>query len=122
MKPDIVDFIGFLVGFLLWERAQILQGITACKTKAQCLTSLLRRNNHHDFHVNQPWSHTVNYATPSVQSEPPLRGSMPIDINREDAVDFWVSEWGCSEFELRVAVAQVGPVAADVGAALGRSV
>lgn len=64
----------------------------------------------------------MHIAAPSKISNLPLRSSLPIDINRHEAVDFWVSEWGCSEYELRVAVAQVGPVAADVGAALGRTV
>ena len=45
--------------------------------------------------------------------------AQPIDINRESAVNYWVDKLGCSEFELRVAVAEVGPFAGDVGNRLG---
>ena len=44
----------------------------------------------------------------------------PIDINQEDSVSYWSSALGCSEFDLRVAVAEVGPAASDVGNELGR--
>lgn len=44
----------------------------------------------------------------------------PIDINEEDSVSYWSSALGCSEFDLRVAVAEVGPAASDVGNELGK--
>ena len=44
----------------------------------------------------------------------------PIDINEEDSVSYWSSALGCSEFDLRVAVAEVGPAARDVGNELGK--
>ena len=44
----------------------------------------------------------------------------PIDINEEDSVTYWSSALGCSEFDLRVAVAEVGPAARDVGNELGK--
>lgn len=44
----------------------------------------------------------------------------PIDINQEDSVSYWSSALGCSEFDLRVAVAEVGPAASDVGNELGK--
>lgn len=44
----------------------------------------------------------------------------PIDINHQDSVNYWSSALGCSEFDLRVAVAEVGPAARDVGNELGR--
>ena len=44
----------------------------------------------------------------------------PIDINEEDSVSYWSSALGCSEFDLRVAVAEVGPSARDVGNELGK--
>ena len=44
----------------------------------------------------------------------------PIDINQEASVSYWSSALGCSEFDLRVAVAEVGPAASDVGNELGK--
>ena len=44
----------------------------------------------------------------------------PIDINEEDSVSYWSSALGCSEFDLRVAVAEVGSAARDVGNELGK--
>jgi len=46
----------------------------------------------------------------------------PIDITQEDSVNYWSSTLGCSEFDLRVAVAEVGPAASDVGNKLGKPV
>ena len=46
----------------------------------------------------------------------------PIDINQEDSVSYWSSALGCSEFDLRVAVAEVGPAARDVGNELGKPI
>lgn len=45
-----------------------------------------------------------------------------ININEESSVNYWIAALGCSEFELRVAVAEVGPGAKDVGTELGRAV
>lgn len=44
----------------------------------------------------------------------------PINVNEEDSVSYWSSALGCSEFDLRVAVAEVGPAASDVGNKLGK--
>lgn len=44
-----------------------------------------------------------------------------IDITRDSSVNFWTQKLDCSEFELRVAVAEVGDVASDVGTRLGRA-
>ena len=59
---------------------------------------------------------------PAPQELPQLAGSgaEPIDINREESVNYWSSALGCSEWELRVAVAEVGPAVRDVGNELGR--
>ncbi|HQS32331.1 DUF3606 domain-containing protein [Polaromonas sp.] len=59
---------------------------------------------------------------PAPQELPQLAGSVnePIDINREESVNYWSSALGCSEWELRVAVAEVGPASKDVGSELGR--
>ena len=46
--------------------------------------------------------------------------NQPIDINEESSVNYWVNTLHCSELELRVAVAEVGPMVSDVGEQLGR--
>lgn len=45
----------------------------------------------------------------------------PIDINKEASLNYWVAALACSELELRVAVAEVGPAAKDVSNELGRT-
>jgi hypothetical protein len=45
----------------------------------------------------------------------------PIDITREASLNYWVAALACSELELRVAVAEVGPAAKDVSNELGRT-
>jgi hypothetical protein len=52
-------------------------------------------------------------ATASLKNE-------PIDINKESSLNYWVAALACSELELRVAVAEVGPAAKDVSNELGR--
>jgi hypothetical protein len=59
---------------------------------------------------------------------PPLRPAglhaltnEPININEDASVDYWVAALECSELELRVAVAEVGPVARDVCNELGKA-
>ena len=42
-----------------------------------------------------------------------------ININEESSVNYWVAALRCSELELRMAVAQVGTGARDVGCELG---
>ena len=44
----------------------------------------------------------------------------PIDVNQEASLNYWVSALDCSELELRVAVAEVGPAVKDVSDELGR--
>jgi Protein of unknown function (DUF3606) len=60
---------------------------------------------------------------------PPLRPAglhaltnEPININEDASVDYWVAALECSELELRVAIAEVGPVARDVCSELGKAV
>jgi len=47
--------------------------------------------------------------------------NQPIDINQEASLNYWVAALDCSELELRVAVAEVGPAAKDVSNTLGRT-
>jgi hypothetical protein len=44
----------------------------------------------------------------------------PINVNEEASLNYWVSALECSELELRVAVAEVGPAVQDVSNELGR--
>lgn len=67
-----------------------------------------------------PGRKTVNLPLPHGLPQIAGSGNEPIDINREDSVNYWSSALGCSEFELRVAVAEVGPAVKDVGSELGR--
>ena len=46
----------------------------------------------------------------------------PININEPASVDYWLTALRCSELELRMAVAEVGTGARDVGTELGRAV
>ncbi len=57
---------------------------------------------------------------PSAAQAPQVLASQPININEESSVNYWVKTLHCSELELRVAVAEVGPMVGDVGDRLGR--
>lgn len=46
----------------------------------------------------------------------------PININEDASINYWVAALKCSELELRMAVAEVGTGARDVGTELGRAV
>lgn len=46
--------------------------------------------------------------------------NQPINVNEEASLNYWVSALECSELELRVAVAEVGPSVKDVSNELGR--
>ena len=46
--------------------------------------------------------------------------NQPINVNEEASLNYWVSALDCSELELRVAVAEVGPAVKDVSNELGR--
>ena len=46
----------------------------------------------------------------------------PININEPASVNYWLAALRCSELELRMAVAEVGTGARDVGTELGRAV
>ena len=46
--------------------------------------------------------------------------NQPINVNEEASLNYWVSALDCSELELRVAVAEVGPYVKDVSDELGR--
>jgi Protein of unknown function (DUF3606) len=61
----------------------------------------------------------VSQPVPLEALPPETLGRQPIDINQPDAVNYWSSALGCSEFDLRMAVAEVGPAARDVGNELG---
>lgn len=62
--------------------------------------------------------------TPLSEQQPDLHAlkNEPININEEASVNFWVAALGCSEAALRLAVAEVGPAAQDVGNELGVAV
>ena len=57
---------------------------------------------------------------PTTASASPMLANQPININEESSVNYWVNTLHCSELELRVAVAEVGPMVGDVGDQLGR--
>jgi Protein of unknown function (DUF3606) len=48
--------------------------------------------------------------------------SETININEDACVNHWLAALECSELQLRLAVAEVGPVAKDVANELGRIV
>jgi Protein of unknown function (DUF3606) len=62
----------------------------------------------------------VPYTVPLEALPREALARQPIDINHEESVNYWSSALGCSEFDLRVAVAEVGPAASDVGNELGK--
>ena len=45
-----------------------------------------------------------------------------ININEPASINYWLTALRCSELELRMAVAEVGTGARDVGTELGRAV
>lgn len=59
--------------------------------------------------------------SPSFAPNSPALSNEPININEAASVSYWLSALRCSELELRMAVAQVGPGAQDVGTQLGRA-
>ena len=65
----------------------------------------------------------MNPAPPSPALNPAasqvLRNDQ-ININEEASLNYWVNALECSELQLRVAVAEVGPAVRDVGNELGR--
>ena len=61
---------------------------------------------------------TLSRSAPDVH--PLLNES--ININEDASINYWVAALRCSELELRMAVAQVGTGARDVGTELGRAV
>ncbi len=63
----------------------------------------------------------MSYATPELLNANQALNSQPIDVNKESSVSFWTQRLGCSELELRVAVAEVGDLAVDVGNKLGKA-
>lgn len=66
----------------------------------------------------------ASLSKPLREQQPGLRAlkNEPININEEASVNFWVAALGCSEAALRLAVAEVGPAAQDVGNELGVAV
>jgi Protein of unknown function (DUF3606) len=63
---------------------------------------------------------TVTHALPIDALPPETLARQPIDITHQDSVNYWSSALGCSEFDLRMAVAEVGPTPKDVGNELGK--
>ena len=43
-----------------------------------------------------------------------------IDINEATSLNYWIQALDCSEFSLRMTVANVGPGVKEVGTALGK--
>ena len=74
-----------------------------------------------DRRFDQP-PHLENGVTSGISPLPQAEGmaTQPININEDDSVNYWVKALGCSELELRVAVAEVGSIAGDVGSQLGK--
>lgn len=62
----------------------------------------------------------MTLAFNSDSSAPEAFQSEFININEEASLNYWVTALECSELQLRVAVAEVGPEASEVGDALGR--
>jgi hypothetical protein len=60
--------------------------------------------------------------SPSLASDVHALSNEPININEPTSVNYWVTTLRCSELELRMAVAEVGTGARDVGTELGRAV
>lgn len=58
-------------------------------------------------------------AAAAADADAPLN-NQPINVNEEASLNYWVSALDCSELELRVAVAEVGPSVKDVSNELGR--
>jgi hypothetical protein len=62
----------------------------------------------------------MTLASNSDSAAPEAFQSEFININEEESLNYWVTALECSELQLRVAVAEVGPEASEVGDALGR--
>ena len=72
---------------------------------------------------------SINPEKPGMQTSPLSDSSVfhcfsgeSININEDASVSYWTAALGCSEYELRVAVSEVGTAAIDVGTELGRGV
>jgi hypothetical protein len=57
---------------------------------------------------------------PAADATQSTLNNQPINVNEEASLNYWVSALDCSELELRVAVAEVGPSVKDVSNELGR--
>jgi hypothetical protein len=67
--------------------------------------------------------HYLPEKTVTSPSYPPADAPLdnqPINVNEDASLNYWASVLDCSELELRVAVAQVGPSVKDVSNELGR--
>ncbi len=62
----------------------------------------------------------TSLSNPAAASANAPLNNQPIDVNEEASLNYWVSALDCSELELRVAVAEVGPSVKDVSDELGR--
>ena len=72
-------------------------------------------NEHSSENLSENLSEHLSGQRPDLQA---LKNE-PININEEASVNFWVATLGCNEATLRLAVAEVGPAAQDVGNELG---
>ena len=59
--------------------------------------------------------------SPSLAPDVHALSNEPININEPASVNYWLATLRCSELELRMAVAEVGTGAHDVGTELGRA-
>jgi hypothetical protein len=63
---------------------------------------------------------TVTSPSSPATDAPPDSHPINVNVNEEASLNYWVSALDCSELELRVAVAQVGPSVKAVSDELGR--
>jgi hypothetical protein len=68
---------------------------------------------------SQPTLEKALHASPLPASTLNASSDALININEEASLTYWLAALGCSELQLRIAVAAVGPGASDVGIALG---
>ena len=59
--------------------------------------------------------------SPSLAPDVHALSNESININEPASVNYWLAALQCSELELRMAVAEVGAGARDVGTELGRT-
>jgi hypothetical protein len=99
-----------------------------CKLKGKLLTRRWKRLREDRMHspAHSPFLNLPEIAMQTNLSRPApdvhTLMNEPININEDASIDYWLAALRCSELELRMAVAQVGTGARDVGTELGRVV